>query len=462
MRREKKAGFIMAGILGAVLIAGDGMTASAQIADSTGTVMERKFRERVEPLEKRAVSAPELPGKGKEIADFVPDGWELMDDVGIDFNGDGIVDHIGVLDPESSMGSGGELGWPPRILFAVASEGEGQYRLDFQDEKLIRTRGEGGVYGDPYLPLTAEGCSFTTHTYGGSAWRWSEDYTYTYKEGTWYLTSSEETYGYGWYETDYKKNDWESGIGIRKKRSSEFAEMEKHWEEEDPAYDIVYEVRLDQPMTLQQAASRWWTATDRVRDWEVKKVEFAEGIAPWELSEELPGKSTWFYDCDEECALYTFRHGGNDYIGMYRWQDKSLFAMAETEAEMSIDGLQRYGDYIYYITEINEDIKYKTTEDGTEHIEEENDTVGVRLCRVGIDGSGIETLFEYRYPEADQEIKEKYPPYLSLIFEINNEEIIVEVYNGDAPHPFYRMNTDGSSQRAIGQVPADDEKTGWR
>lgn len=138
------------------------------------------------------------------------------------------------------------------------------------------------------------------------------------------------------------------------------------------------------------------------------------------------------------------------------------FAMAETEAEMSIDGLQRYGDYIYYITEINEDIKYKTTEDGTEHIEEENDTVGVRLCRVGIDGSGIETLFEYRYPEADQEIKEKYPPYLSLIFEINNEEIIVEVYNGDAPHPFYRMNTDGSSQRAIGQVPADDEKTGWR
>ena len=170
MRRGKMAGFIMAGILGAVLIAGDGMTASAQIADSTGTVMERKFRERVEPLEKRAVSEPELPGKGKEIADFVPDGWELMDDVGIDFNGDGIVDHIGVLDPESSMGSGGELGWPPRILFAIASEGEGQYRLDFQDEKLIRTRGEGGVYGAPYLPLTAEGCSFTTDTYGGSAW----------------------------------------------------------------------------------------------------------------------------------------------------------------------------------------------------------------------------------------------------------------------------------------------------
>lgn len=65
----------------------------------------------------------------------------------------------------------------PRILFAITSDETKRYHLNFQDINLIRTRDEGGVYGDPYLPLTADAVSFTTHMYGGSAWRWSEDFT---------------------------------------------------------------------------------------------------------------------------------------------------------------------------------------------------------------------------------------------------------------------------------------------
>ena len=454
MRNRGKAVLAMAGILGGILLAGGMAEASEPLqTGSGGTEARRRLMDRVEQLEKKPVPLPQLPEEGSGIADFVPDGWALLDHVETDFNGDGIPDYIGVLDPGSSMENGGETGWPPRILFAAASDGEGRYRLDFQDENLIRTRGEGGVYGDPYLPLTAEGNSFTTHAYGGSAWRWSEDYTYSYKEGTWYLLSSEETYGYGWYETDYERNDWESGIGVRKKRCSEFAEMEKHWEEEDPAYDLIYEVALDDPMTLQQAGKRWWLFTDRIRDWEVKDVEFAEGIEPWDVVEELPGKGTWFDDCDEECVLYTFRHDEKNYIGLYRWQDKTLSIMGETEEEM--DSLQRYGDCIYYSTEIGEDIKYKTEEDGKERIAEENEVVGMKLNRLKMDGSEREVLFEYRYPGAEQEIQENRLPYLSLRFEINAGEIVVEVYNGEEPHPFYRMNTDGSGQQLIGQVPAE-------
>lgn len=452
MKGGRKTALIMAGVCLGVLLAGELSEASGRPAGE-GAGARKNQRERVGPLEKRPLSLPALPEEGRGIADFVPDGWKLLDSTGTDFNGDGITDYIGVLETEGSMDIGGQMGWPPRILFAAASIGEGRYRLDFQNENLIRTRSEGGVYGDPYLPLTAEGNSFTTHTYGGSAWKWSEDYTYTYKEGIWYLLSSEEIYGYGWYETDYKKNDWESGIGVRKKRSSEFDEMEKHWEEEDPAYDLVYEVSLDAPMTLQQAGRRWWLATDRVRDWEVKKVEFAEEIEPWDVSEELPGKSTWFGDCDEECALYTFQHGGKNYIGLYQWRDKTLRIMGETEEKM--DSLQRYEGSIYYSTEIKEDIKYKKQEDGLEQIVEENEVVGMRLNRLNADGSGKTVLFEYRYSDAEQEIKENRPPYLSLIFEINAGEIVVEVYNGEEPHPFYRMNTDGSGQCFIGQVPSE-------
>lgn len=146
------------------------------------------------------VTVPQLPGTGKGIDDFVPEGWALLDSVALDFNEDGIADHVGVLET-------GDEG-SPRILFAIASDGTDQYHLDLQNSNLIRAGNEGGVYGDPYMPLTAEGTSFTTNAYGGSSWRWSEEYTYTYRDGGWWLTSSEDTYGYIFgCTTSYCKND---------------------------------------------------------------------------------------------------------------------------------------------------------------------------------------------------------------------------------------------------------------
>ena len=41
---------------------------------------------------------PRLPDTGRRLEDFVPDGWEILDKVELDFNQDGISDYIGVLD----------------------------------------------------------------------------------------------------------------------------------------------------------------------------------------------------------------------------------------------------------------------------------------------------------------------------------------------------------------------------
>ncbi|MDE7477402.1 MAG: hypothetical protein K2M91_05555 [Lachnospiraceae bacterium] len=139
---------------------------------------------------------PQLPNTGRKLDDFVPEGWSILDSVELDFNEDGIMDYVGVLETFSA-----EYQNYPRILFGIASDGMDEYRLDFQDINLIRTRDEGGVFGDPYEPLTVDGLSFTTHAYGGSAWRWSEDNTYTYQENIWRLTSSEDSYGYYEYTT---------------------------------------------------------------------------------------------------------------------------------------------------------------------------------------------------------------------------------------------------------------------
>ena len=206
------------------------------------------------------VIVPKLPKEGFKLEDFVAEGWVLLDRVELDFNGDGFSDYVAVQqvekDREIEEQNQGTHRIFPRILFAVAGDGEGKYHLDFQDENLIRCWSEGGVFGDPYLPLTAEGSSFSTHAFGGSGWKWSEDYTYTYSEGTWIQTLSVDSYGYGAYITSYREDNWETGVGVRKERSSEFDDMEKNWEKEEEAdWDIVYEISLDKPLTLAQESA---------------------------------------------------------------------------------------------------------------------------------------------------------------------------------------------------------------
>ena len=403
---------------------------------------------------------PQLPAKASNLAAFAPEGWALLDSVELDFNQDGIPDYVGVLE---AAGIEGEEGWTyqdaPRILFAAAGDGAGGYRLDFQDINLIRTRAEGGVFGDPYEPLTAEGASFTTHAYGGSAWRWSEDYTYTCRGGTWYLTASETIYGYGSYITSYSRDDWDSGKGIRKERSSEFSDMEENWENwesmedwDSEKYDLEYELPLDEPLTLEQAGNRWWLAKDRVTDWEVASVTCAAGVELSEEQVERPGEAYLEY-CDEDCALYSFSNGesGLSYLAMYRWEDRTLSVLAQEED--AINQPELYKGKIYYATDIVEPVRYKPAQAGEEQTAEEEDTVGVRLNRIALEGTGKETIFTYRYPEEEQEIRESRIPYLALIYEIGGDEIIAEVYIGHKPHPFYRMKTDGSGAKKIGQVP---------
>lgn len=400
--------------------------------------------------------APKLSESGRQISDFVPEGWILMDSAELDFNEDGNVDYVGILEKED-VGQEEEWRWYPRILFAIRSHGTEGFRLDFQEANLIRTRDEGGVYGDPYNGLTAEGVSFTTHSYGGSAWRWSEDYTYTYKNGTWYLTASEDTYGYGWFVTSYSMDDWEKGIGIRKVWNDDFTYMDEHWEEEVES-DISYEIILDEPLTLYQASMRWWLMPDRVTDWSVKSHEIAGGISITEDQVVPPGTGYWYDYCDEDRILYTFSLSGENekqqyFLAMYRWADQSVSILAESATPL--DDLTFYKGKVYYSSKIVEEIAYKQIKDGGESVIREEDTIGVRLHRIDADGSNSEILYEYRCPESEAEIMESWPPYVALIYEISGDEIWMEVYYGNGAHPYYRMNTDGSGLRAIGQVPKE-------
>lgn len=419
-------------------------------------------------LEDTSITRPKIPSKGKQISDFVPQNWELFDSVTLDFNQDGISDYVGVLEysKEDEFDTyNEETLFFPRILFAIASEGESSYRLDFQDVNLIRTREEGGVYGDPYEPLTAEGTSFTTHSFGGSAWKWSEDFTYTYQEGIWYLTASEVTDGYGYYTTTDKIDDFITGTGIRKERSSEFDDMDESLYERDE-YDIIYEIALDSPPTLFQASMRWWLSTERVLDWPIESIIVMEGIDLDKDMIRLPDSDTLLGYCDETGMLYTFwipdtgtgEEGGRKYLAYYQWEEKRLSILAVDE---EIEDPVIYKGKVYYCSTISEEIPYYNV---GRDIQSMKWTVSVKLYRMDLDGSNRQVVFEYDTPKAEAEILEsmddvwKHYPFLALIYEISGDEMVIEVYRSQQPHPFYRMNLDGSEISLIGSVPKQD---GW-
>ncbi|MDE6675762.1 MAG: hypothetical protein K2K19_13310, partial [Acetatifactor sp.] len=124
---------------------GDGvMELSTDWSEDSSVESLESEAEQISP-EQTKFNIPTLPAAGQELSDFVPEGWKLMDSVELDFNEDGIADYVGVQERAPEDG----YYYPPyfRILFGVVSDGPGQYRLDFQDENLIRTRDEGGVYG---------------------------------------------------------------------------------------------------------------------------------------------------------------------------------------------------------------------------------------------------------------------------------------------------------------------------
>ncbi len=374
------------------------------------------------------VIVPKLPKEGFKLEDFVAEGWVLLDHVELDFNGDGFSDYVAVQqvekDREIEEQNQGTHRIFPRILFAVAGDGEGKYHLDFQDENLIRCWSEGGVFGDPYLPLTAEGSSFSTHAFGGSGWKWSEDYTYTYSEGTWIQTLSVDSYGYGEYITSYREDNWETGVGVRKERSSEFDDMEKNWEKEEEAvWDIVYEISLDKPLTLAQSGKRSHLLTYRINDWGVSRVERMEGIEIPPDKIRYPGYYFLMEYRDEDGIFYSFpeAENGKNYLAFYRWEDNVLSILAEEERE--IGQVEYYQGKVYYALE------------------------GTKLYRMNLDGTEKEILFDYDALEKNTQ------EYKALYYEISGSEIIIQMYLGHCPHPYFRMNIDGSGLHEIGQVP---------
>lgn len=121
-----------------------------------------------------------------EVKPFILKGMSAIELESADLNGDGRQDYILVLeDTENDL----------RPLLILVRNKDNTLTQAKRNDKVVFGPDDGGIYGDPFQGINADSKSFSVSHYGGSAWRWSFDYTFKYSriDNTWQLVRVEET-----------------------------------------------------------------------------------------------------------------------------------------------------------------------------------------------------------------------------------------------------------------------------
>ena len=397
---------------------------------------------------------PLLASEGKTIDAFIPSGWTLIDAVDVDFNKDGFMDKVGVLEIDGSDMTEDEIYDVPRLLFAIENNDDQHYELSFQDPNLIRTRFEGGIFGDPYLEMDVSDNNFSTHAFGGSSWKWSEDNTYSYRNGEWYLIKATETYGQGPYLTSYREDDYDLGVGKRSYNSENSEIMMERGMSWD-AYDLEYDIALEAPPKLKDFSAKNERAKDRIKDKRAEKVIVSDALNLSDtqvtvLKQEAKPIEQICYT-DKDYIAYTFKSEDERFVNLVIY-DRNLgqstvvdrYERSDDDWVSKFDNVVIDQGYIYYNGYNSENVTYAESDDTEGTI---NELAFTYLYQENIDGTDKKTLFEY---ENKPDENGNYP-YVSISFEIHAGKIIFSCYGGEETR-YYRMNTDGSEMETLGSL----------
>jgi hypothetical protein len=129
----------------------------------------------------------------EELKPFILDGYEVLDFAKNDMNGDSLEDYILILKikGEDTLTYENEKPDAARPLLLIIRQADKPLKHILTNNELVYCKQCGGVMGDPYQSITTKPGEFTLDFYGGSSWRWSDNYTFRYDKikKDWFLQS---------------------------------------------------------------------------------------------------------------------------------------------------------------------------------------------------------------------------------------------------------------------------------
>lgn len=129
---------------------------------------------------------PALPKSAKTIQAFIPKTWFILDSAKSDFNADKLLDIVLVIANEKENGQDNFEFECNRAILILQKTKEGYILSSFTKEGVL-CKQCGGVFGDPYAGISLEKNVLKMNHYGGSNWRWTQDYTFRFQQNEWQL-----------------------------------------------------------------------------------------------------------------------------------------------------------------------------------------------------------------------------------------------------------------------------------
>lgn len=126
-----------------------------------------------------------------ELRAVIPAGTTLLDYRNEDLNGDGRKDVVFIVDKQDND----EIEEGGRILLIAVRQADNKLQVVKRNDRVVFCKQCGGVLGDPFNALESKPNSFSISHYGGSAWRWSNTFTFAYsrKDDSWQLIRVDES-----------------------------------------------------------------------------------------------------------------------------------------------------------------------------------------------------------------------------------------------------------------------------
>lgn len=145
-----------------------------------------------------ALASGASTGAGKppaELDRFVAKGESLLAFETADLNGDGLRDLVFIVEPVAANDGAKDEDDGIRTLKIAIRTRDGSLKVVKESSRVALCRRCGGAFGDPFAGLSASKNTFSVGHYGGSGWRWSNNYTFNYsrRDATWQLVRVDES-----------------------------------------------------------------------------------------------------------------------------------------------------------------------------------------------------------------------------------------------------------------------------